>query len=230
MVEDGIISTVAGSAACGYSGDHGLAVHARLNRPGGVVTDKKGNIFTNDYGNNVIRKIDTKGVITTIAGNGEYGCAGDQAQAIQAKLNKPYGLCVSLDGNYLYIADYGNHSIREVNLRTGIIKTLCGTGKPEYSGDNGPCHSAQLNGPFWVSLHKNDLLIADTNNHMIRKINLTTKIITTIVGNGKPGYMDDPFEITNVRLNTPAGMVVHGSFLFIADYGNNTVRKVNYPG
>ena len=228
MVEKGIISTVIGSGKCGYSGDHGSAVKACLNRPGGVVTDQAGNVYTNDYGNNIIRKIDTKGIISTVAGSGEYGYKGDHGLARLAALNKPYGLCVNPAGNRLYIADYGNHCIREVNLCTGIIETLCGTGISGYSGDNGPAYLAQLDGPFWVVFLKNNLFIADANNHAIRKINLFTKIITTVVGGRSSGYVDDVYNLKNVKLNIPAGLAVNDRALFIADYGNNTIRKVKY--
>ena len=226
MVENGVISTVAGNGECGYSGDGNSALNARLNRPGGIVADDEGNLYTNDYGNNVIRKIDINGIIATIAGSGEFGYEGDNSFAILAKLDKPYGLCISLEGKTLYLADYGNHCIREVDLKSGIIKTLCGTGEPGYSGDGDVCYKAKLNGPFWVCLYDYNLLIADANNHCIRKINLSTKIITTIIGNGKAGYVDDSSDISKVRLNIPAGMTQHGNNLYIADYGNNAIRKV----
>lgn len=228
MVEKGIITTVIGSGTCGYTGDYGPAARSCLNRPGGVVTDQQGNLYTNDYGNNVIRKIDGGGIISTVAGSGDYGYEGDYGQATLAALNKPYGLCVVPDGTYLYIADYGNHCIRQVNLNTGIIETLCGTGTPGYRGDSGPAHLAQLNGPFWIAFYKNNLFIADANNHAIRRIDLSTKIITTVVGDGVSGYIDDDGSLKNVRLNIPAGIAVNDEFLYIADYGNNVIRRVKY--
>lgn len=227
-VHNGRVYTVAGSGVHGCTGDHGPAVDACLHRPGGVATDQAGNLYTNDYGNNVIRKIDTKGMISTVAGNGNYGYEGDHGQAGMAALNKPYGLCVAPDGSRLYIADYGNHCIREVNLRTGTIETLCGTGIPGYSGDDGLCSLAQLNGPFWVTLYKNELFIADANNHAIRKIDLSTKIITTAVGDGTPGYVDVAYDLKHVKLNIPAGIAINDQYIFIADYGKNVVRKVRY--
>lgn len=225
-IEGGYITTVAGCGESGYSGDGGSAITARLNRPGGIVVDGKGNLYTNDYANNVIRKIDTYGIITTIVGNGGYGYSGDNKKAIDAEIDKPYGLCVDESGSKLYIADYGNHCIREVDNQTGIISTLCGTGEPGYSGDHGDCTKATLNGPFWVSLYGNNLLIADSNNHCIRSINLLTKIITTLVGDGIAGFIDSDSDITQVRLNVPAGMVAKAGTIYIADYGNNAIRCV----
>ncbi len=226
IIENKKISTIAGSGESGYSGDGDIATTAKLNRPGGVAVDDKENIYTNDYGNNVIRKISKDGIITTIVGNGEFGYSGDLDKATKASLNRPYGLCVEPNGSMLYIADYGNHCIREVNLNTGIITTLCGTGEAGYFGDGFPCNQATLNGPFWVSLDNNKLYIADSNNHCIRKVDLSTKIITTVVGNGNQGYVDHIKDLRKIRLNIPAGMVINKDTLYIADYGNNAIRKV----
>ena len=224
-IRNGIITTLAGSNKSGYSGDGGPATMARLNRPGGVAVDDIGNVYTNDYGNNVIRKIDINGIISTVVGSGAFGYSGDNGSALEATLNKPYGLCVSKDGHILYIADYGNHCIREVNLKTNTIRTLCGNGMADYSGDGKRCDGAQLNGPFWVSLSNNNLFIADANNHRVRKIDLRTKIIETIAGNGTAGYTDHRTDINGVALNLPAGLAVNEKHLYIADYGNNAIRR-----
>lgn len=226
-IENGKISTIVGNGEIGYSGDGGLAKLAKLNRPEGVIVDNSENVYVNDYGNNVIRKIDKMGIITTIVGNGDYGYSGDSDLATKAKLDKPYGLCVDSRGEILYIADFGNHCIRQVNMITGIITTLCGTGEPGFSGDGSVCHKAKINKPFRVYLFKTDLYIADAGNHCIRKIDLITKIISTVVGNGESGYVDNNKDITKVRLNIPAGMVIYDKYLYIADYGNNAIRKVN---
>ena len=197
-----------------------------MNRPGGVVVDNAGNIYTNDYGNNVIRKIDTNQRISTVAGNGRHGYYGDGKKATEAAFNCIYGLCVDDAGETLYAADYYNHCVRKINLKTNIIKTLCGTGKAGYSGDGGLCYNAELNGPFWIKLHCNNLYIADANNHCIRKIDLNTKIIEIVIGNGHAGYVDSESEITEAWLNIPAGIAFNGNFMYIADYGNNAIRKV----
>ena len=225
-IENGLIYTVSGNGESGYSGDGGSALSARLNRPGGVVADENGNIYTNDYGNNVIRKIDKEGIITTIAGNGAYGFTGDNDKAVKAAIDKPYGLYVNPEGTVLYFADYGNHCIREVDFKTGIISTICGTGEAGYTGDGESCEMAQLNAPYWVYLKHNSLFIADSGNHCVRKINLKTKIITTVAGGNGAGYADHTTEYDKVKLNIPAGMAVSGSYLYIADYGNNAIRRV----
>ena len=226
MVEKEGISTIAGDGQEGYTGDGQEAVSARVCRPGGVTVDGAGNVYTNDYGNNVIRRISWGGIITTVAGNGEYGNVGDGGLAVQARLNKPYGLSVTRDGRWLYIADYGNHSIRRVNLASGVITTVCGTGEPGYSGDGGPARAARLNGPYWVALWRSSLLIADAGNHCIREVELCDGTIRTLVGNGTPGFVDAWRETGEARLNIPAGMTVDGDELMIADYGNNVIRRV----
>ncbi len=226
---EGIITTFAGGGTEGYEGDGGKARTARLRRPGGVVTDGKGNIYTNDYGNNVIRMITSDVMIHTVAGSGDYGYGGDTKSAVLASMDRPYGIAVNREGSKLYIADYGNHCIREVDMASGIISTLCGTGAAGYSGDGGDCSGAQLNGPFWVSVWgKERLFIADGNNNCIRVINLATKRIDTLAGNTKPGYRDVIEGVRDARFNTPAGLAVdcEKELLYVADYANNAIRKI----
>ncbi|MCL2702972.1 MAG: diguanylate cyclase [Defluviitaleaceae bacterium] len=222
--ERGGLVTVAGDGRRGYDGDGGPAVSAAFNRPGGIAVDKHGNIYTNDYGNNVIRMIDRLGTVRTIAGSGSFGYTGDGGSAAEASLDRPYGLCVSQDGKWLYIADYGNHCIRSVDIFNGVITTLCGTGEQGYAGDGGLCWEALLNCPYWVCLGPGSLFIADAGNHCIRRIDLSSKIISTLAGNGKPGYIDSRDSLSQAQLNLPAGMDVNGSEMLIADYGNNAIR------
>lgn len=225
-IERGVISTVAGNGQCGYSGDGFNACCATLNRPGGVTVDNNFNIYTNDYGNNVIRRIDEQGIITTVAGNGEYGYEGDNENAVYAAFNKIYGLYVEPSGRNLYIADYGNHCIRYVNRETGIIRTLCGNGEKGYSGDGGLCSDASLDSPYWVYYRDNALYIADTGNHCIRRIDLETMLISTAAGGGGAGYVDHERDRYKSKFHIPAGIAVDEKYLFIADYGNNAIRRV----
>ena len=225
-VQDGKIYTIAGCGEEGYSGDGGPAVNARLRRPGGVVTDDEGNVYTNDYGNNVIRMIDPSGIITTIAGCGQYGYSGDGGEAIAAKLDRPYGLAVDSRLQMLFIVDFGNHCIRGVDLRTKGITTLAGNGTPGYAGDGGPGVEAQLNGPFWAVCWKHAfLLIADGLNHCIRKLDLERGRITTLAGGSQAGYIDAESR-EKIRFTIPAGLAVQGDLVVVADYGNNAIRKV----
>lgn len=227
--QEGKIHTIAGCGQGGYEGDGEKAIYSKLSRPGGVVTDQKGNVYTNDYGNNVIRMISPDGLIYTVAGSGEFGYSGDGKHPLEAAMNRPYGLAVTPYGDKIYIADYGNNCIREVDVNDKVIRTVCGTGEPGYEGDGGEAVKARLNGPFWLSIwHPGYLLIADAENNCIRICNLKTNIIQTLIGNGESGYRDSKILDGEVKFNIPAGMVVDSSnkALYIADYGNNAVRRV----
>ena len=157
--------------------------------PSAIVFDAAGNLYIAETGNHVIRKVDTLGHITTIAGTATQGFSGDNGPATAAQLDSPQGLALS--STTLYIADTHNHRIRAVNLATNIIITIAGT-TPGFSGDNAPANAAQLNLPTAITLDTTgNLYIADTANHRIRRINATTGIITTIAGNGTQSFSGD---------------------------------------
>jgi len=186
---EGTITTIVGTGSQGYSGNGGPAIGARLNKPNGLHIDGNGNIYIADTDNHRIRKIDTEGTITTIAGTGSQGYSGDNRPATGARLNKPNGLYIDKSGN-MYIADTDNHRIRKVNTE-GTITTIAGTGSQGYSGDNGPATIAKLNNPNGLYIDGNgNMYIADTDNHCIRKVDAETEIITTVVE-------------TDVKLNKP---------------------------
>ncbi|TMI03402.1 MAG: hypothetical protein E6H43_04475, partial [Betaproteobacteria bacterium] len=142
------INTVAGGGA----GDGGDATIANLNSPASVAVDSSGNLYIADLGNERIRKIAAAtGIITTVAGNGVFGFAGDGGAATNANLSVPTGVAVDASGN-LYIADNSNHRIRKVTAATGIITTVAGNGSPSFAGDGGAATSASLNSPSGVAL------------------------------------------------------------------------------
>jgi len=155
-------------ATCGsgYTGDGGAAPGALLNNPTAVLLDAAGNLYISDSGNNVIRMVNTSGIITTVAGNSEAGYAGDGGPALQAELNNPKGLALDSAGN-LYIADTDNSVIRMVN-KSGIITTIAGTGTPGSSGNGGPATSAELYFPAGVAVSGGKVYIADSQNNAIR--------------------------------------------------------------
>ena len=164
-----IITTVAGNAISGYSGDGGAATKAELNGPEGIAVDGSGNVFFADIGNQRIRKVATTGIITTVAGNGTNGYSGDGGAATNAKLSAPTGVVVDGSGNVL-IADMGNQRIRKV-ATTGIITTVAGNGTSHYSGDGGAATEADLSAPYGVAIDSGgNLLIADFNNSRIREV------------------------------------------------------------
>ncbi len=225
----GDITTVAGTGVPGYNGDGGVATSAQLNSPYGVAVDAWGNLFIADSENQRVRKVTASRVITTVAGTGVAGYNGDGGAATSAQLNYPYGVAVDPSGN-LFIADFNNQRIRKV-AASGVITTVAGTGVAGYNGDGGVATSAQLNYPFSVVVDSSgNLFIDDYGNQRIRKV-ATSGIITTVAGTGVAGYNGDGGVATSAQLNDPWGVTVDSSGnLFIADYGNQRIRKVATSG
>ena len=223
----GLINIVAGNGVVGCSGDGGQATNAELNDPCGVAVDAGGNLFLADSGNNRIREVNASThVITTVAGKGAAGCSGDGGQATNAALNDPCGVAVDASGD-LFIADSGNNRIREVNATTHVITTVAGNGGRGYSGDGGPATVARLSFPAAVAVDvSGDLFISDGNN-VIREVNASTHVITTVAGNGSWGYRGDGGPATSAELDAPGGIALDADGdLFIADTNNNCVREV----
>ncbi|MZH41380.1 MAG: hypothetical protein F3740_06195 [Nitrospinae bacterium] len=210
-------------------GDGKPATSVSLTLVDGVVVDRDGNIYLSHRSKNRIRKVTPDGIITTIAGNGTAGFSGDGGPALEASLNFPAGLALDWAGN-LYVADRNNHRIRMIS-NSGIITTVAGTGKPDFGGDGGPAIEAHLNLPSDVEVGPNDqLYISDRSNNRIRKIG-KDGVITTVAGIGAPGFGGDFGLATNAVLKHPFGISLdkHGN-LYIADRGNNRVRKVDDEG
>jgi uncharacterized protein (TIGR03437 family) len=224
----GNVNTYAGNGLVSRSGDGGAATSAQLNTPLGVAVDAAGNLYVADSLNNLVRRVDPKGVITTFAGNGTAGFGGDGGAATSAQLNGPQGLAVDSAGN-LYIADTQNARVRKVS--GGTISTVAGSGTSGFGGDGGAATGAQLNAPFGVALDAaGNLYIAEFGNNRIRKVG-TNGNITTIAGTGVSGYSGDGGAATSALLNGPQSVVVDGSGnVFIADTGNNRVRKIGSTG
>lgn len=225
----GIIKTIAGNGAPGYSGDGGAATAAKLNMPSGVAIDVTGNVYIADFGNNVVRRVDTGGKITTYAGNGTAGYSGDEdtARATTAELNGPQGLAVT-EAGLLYIADAGNHVVRLVDADQ-IIHTIAGTGVMGNNGDGGPATDAALGSPVSLAIDvAENVYVADFSNNVVRKINAADSVISTVAGNGAPGFSGDGGAAVSATLRYPAGLSVDGAGnIYIADQANNRIRKVS---
>jgi sugar lactone lactonase YvrE len=207
-----VIDTLAGTGSLGYSGDLGPAVSAQLYWPIGVAVDSLGNVYIADVNNNRVRKVNTTGIITTMAGTGTAGYSGDGRDAAQAELNAPYGLAVDASDN-LYIADYGNKAIRKVVLSgmTGTITTIA-TGLVHPTGV-----AVSASGTVYV---------ADPGSNSVLLI--ASGVTTTVAGTGTAGFSGDGGDATLAQLNSPFGVAVDASGnLYIADYGNSVIRKVD---
>ena len=249
----GIISTYAGNGYGagavdgGYSGDGGAAISAELNQPSGIAMDSQGNLFIADTLNNRIRRVDhATHIITTVAGTGTgpdgdninceayYEC-GDGGPATSANLFYPQDVAVDASGN-LYIADYGNNSVRKVTASTGIITTVAGMGllNQGFTGDGGPAVKAELDDPHGVAVDAaGNVYIADTGTERIRKVTASTGVIETIVGGGSgcaaaTDTLGDGCTGPNTTLTTPSKVLLDASGnLYIADKGNNMIRVLN---
>ena len=229
-----IINIIAGNGTPGFSGDGGLAVNSKVSCPSEVHFDASGNIYFSDVFNHRIRKITkSTGNISTVAGSSTTsGYSGDGGQATSAMFNSPYGFFIDASGN-IYISDYSNNRIRKVTASTGIITTIAGTGTAGYSGDGGVATNAEINKPNGICLDASgNVYFSDKGNNRIRKITISTGIISTIAGyTTTVGYSGDGGAAINAQLNTPLGICIDASDnLYIADYGNNVVRKITSSG
>ncbi len=227
--KDGIITTIAGNGRAGYGGDNGPALKASLNFPAGLCHDPAGNLYVADRNNHRVRRIDASGIITTVAGTGTPDWGGDGGPAVEAHLNYPSDLVCDGKGN-LYISDRSNNRIRKVDSK-GVISTIAGLGLPEFGGDFGLATDAFLKYPFGIDLdQKGNLFIADRGNNRIRKVD-PQGIITTVAGDGTHFFAGDYGPATRASLAYPTDVVVDNrGNLYIADRNNNRIRRVDPLG
>jgi sugar lactone lactonase YvrE len=277
----GVITTVAGiGGSAGYYGDGGQATAATLNYPTSLTKDRVGNLYIADFGNSCIRKVNTLGVISTIAGTGVNGYSGTGGQATAAKLSKPTGVAIDTSGN-IYIADSGNNKIRKINTSGiindlvisglsiytsatapnyggsividayenlyisntyngkvimvnpyGSITTLAGMGTSGSLADSIQATLANIGGPQGIALDANsNLYITEPNLNIVRKVDASTGLITTVAGNTTYGFSGDNGPATAAKLESANGVAIDlAGNLYIADYGNNRIRKVSNSG
>lgn len=231
---DGVITTVAGTGVRGFSGDGGSATSAKLSFPVGLAIDRDGNVFVADLANRRVRKIDTQGIITTVAGTGAFGFSGDGGPATSAKLSAS-DLAFDASGN-LFIA--GGRVRKVVPGADGVINgagdeiitTVAGNGAFASSGDGGPATSAAVNASGIDLDPSGNLYIADASFHRVRKVD-TAGIITTFAGGGTFGYGGDGGPATSAYLHRPGAVAVQGSGnVFISDTNSAAIRRVDASG
>ncbi len=220
----GLISTFAGTGVPGFSGDGAAATSAMLSQPWSLQFDKTGNLFFADAANFRIRKIDTNGLISTIAGSGINGSDGDGGQATNAKLEGLESVRIDKHNN-LYISQ--TTRIRKINLTTGIITHVAGTGVNGYSGNGGPASSAALYAVVDIAIDAyGNLFFTEEYNHIIRKID-NNGIISLVAGTALPGMSGDGGNCISAQLNHPRGLAFDTcGNLYVADAGNARIRKI----
>lgn len=222
----GSTSIVAGNGNDGYTGDSGLATSARISNPSGVALDALGNIYFTDFTNNRIRKVDiSTGFVTTIAGNGSATYSGDNGPALSAGLS-PFDIAIDHAGN-IYVADYMDNRIRKIAL-DGTISTVAGTGVAGYAGDGGSATAAQLFSPTGVAADSaGNLYIADYGNSVVRRVN-ATGLITTIAGT-PDSYLPatgDGGPATAAQLDPWRISLDAAGNIYVADMSNDRIRQL----
>lgn len=201
------VSTFAGTGAKGYSGDGGPATEAKMDNPFGVVRGPDGALWYCEYTGQRIRRITPDGKIHLVAGTGKTGYSGDGGPATEATFNLPHELRFGPKRGNLFIVDMMNHAVRKIDMKTGVITTVVGNGKPGYSGDGGPAKDAQLRNPHSIQFDaQGDLYICDIGNNVIRKVTMKTGVITTFAGTGKPGDTPDGAQIAGTPLKGPRSL------------------------
>ena len=225
----GTVSTVAGKGEPGYSGDGGPAAGAMLHCPAMIATDASGNLYCADRDNQRVRKIDSEGIISTLAGSGRCGYGGDRGPAEEAFLDSPMGVLVDQAGN-VYVADKGNARVRKID-GAGIITTFAGGGEVFSTGDGGPAEVAHFGDPQGIALDASgSVYVADMHRNRIRKFRPGGRV-TTFAGTGEGAFGGDGGPAAKALLCRPEGLAVDDNGnVYVADSGNGRVRRIDQSG
>jgi sugar lactone lactonase YvrE len=227
-----MISTAVGTGMRGFSGDGGPANRAQLAQPHSIALDRTDNVYICDIMNNRVRRIDPKtGIIDTFAGNGERGSTPDEASLDGVPVAGPRSIEIAPDGTMYLILREGN-KVFSIDVASRRLKRIAGTGELGYTGDGGPALNAKfgapgnaLNGPKGVAYSGGMLYISDTENHVIRRIDLKQGTIRTIVGTGQRGDGPDGDPLM-CKLARPHGVFIQGNTLYIGDSENHRIRTL----
>jgi sugar lactone lactonase YvrE len=220
--------------AGGGSGEDGVpATQAKLNEPFGVSRDASGNLYIVEMGGNRVRKVDTSGILRTVAGKGTRGDGGDNGPGLEAQLNGPHHIAVPTEGRLLYIADTWNNRVRTLDPDTGVIKSVVGTGEKAFGGDGGPAAAAQLSGIFCIDFDRSgkQLYAIDLGNRRVRVVDLQTGVISTVAGNGEKGVPTDGADARSAPLVDPRAVAVDSKGqVYIVERGGHAMRVVGTDG
>jgi hypothetical protein len=225
-----VITTIAGTGSAGYSGDGGPANAAQLNQPHSIVLDPADNVYICDINNHRVRRIEARtGVISTFAGTGENAATPDEGGMLTSPLAAPRSIEIAPDGTMYLILRAGN-KVLALNPSQGRLRRLAGTGELGYEGDGGPALAAKfgapgspLNGPKGIARGGNMLYISDTENHVIRAVDLQAGTVSTVVGTGQRGDGPDG-DPRACKLARPHGIFIQGGRLYIGDSENHRIR------
>lgn len=226
---DGTISTVAGTGRRGYSGDGGAALKADLNEPYEVRFDSAGNMFFVEMQNHIVRRVDGRAkTISTIAGVGKAGFSGDDGPATRAAFSSPHSIQFDRQGD-LFVCDIGNHRIRKVDMRSGMITTFCGTGERKPTPDGAPISGAPLNGPRALDFDREgNLWLALREGNAIYKFDAKARTIQHVAGTGKPGFTGNDGPAKLATLSGPKGLSIGADGdVYFADTESHTIRLVD---
>jgi len=224
----GAIAAVAGNGVKGYSGDGGTAARAAFNAPHEIRFDGSGSLYVVERDSHVVRRIDARtNVITTVAGTGIPGFAGDGGPAAKAQLNRPHSIAFDANGDLL-ICDIGNHRVRLVSIKTGIIRTFAGTGVPAPTPDDAPIIGTPLNGPRSIDAdRRGNLYLVLREGHAVFRLEAGANRLTRIAGTGEQGFLGDNGPARRATLNGPKGIACADRSLYIVDTENHAIRHID---
>jgi len=224
-------ATITCVAGCGQ-GSEDTALGAKFVEPFAVAFDKQGNWYVCEHKGERIVRIDSAGKASVLAGTGQTGYSGDGGKATEATMFDPHGIVITTH-QQMYVADTRNHTVRKIDLKTGFISTVAGTGKAGYSGDGGPATKAEFDGTFAIDVDPrgNNLYIADLGNRRVRKIDLRSGIVTTVAGNGEKGVPQDGADAAASPLADPRAVAADSKEnVYILERGGNALRVVDRKG
>jgi len=229
VAPDGAISTIAGAGKRGYSGDGGPATKAELNEPYEVRFDRRGNMFFVERLNHVVRRVDAKTkTISTVAGVGKAGFSGDGGPAAKAAMTQPHSIQFDRQGD-LYICDIGNHRIRRVDMKTGVITTFAGTGERAATRDGAKIEGTPLYGPRAMDFDKRgDMWLALREGNAVYKLDMKRGTIHHVAGTGQKGFTGNGGPAKQATLSGPKGIsIAPNGNIYLADTESHSIRMID---